>query len=282
MAVLGSPQTGGFFIGTAEVRVGPVSSAGKLSQSHSIGLVDSASVTVEQTTVDLLGGFPQLPADTAVTGQTSSVTATLREYSRRNLNILMGGAVQAYDTTDLRTAIDTTTALAAGATVIPVTESAGFVVGDIVGLAVQGSPELVTISRVAALDTVPPDGITLETDLGLVAAIPAGSTAVLYKIPSIAVGNITTVNYVSTSLVFTHRKTGRPVVYHAWKSAINSSATLSLGATDFASTELSLKLLVPAASEYAVGQPLAHLANIIPSHPVGMWALPSDFASAFV
>lgn len=278
MAALGAPQTRSFFIGTAELRLGDLTSAGKLAQATSVGLIDEASLSVEVQSQDLLGGFPALPVDTAVTGQNSTITATLREYSRRNLQILLGAGVSTPDSTDVKTAVTTSSQIAAGATSIPVSSVAGISPGDIVGIAVLGQPELVTISRVnaAAASTV-----TLDTGLGLVAAVPAGSTAVLYKIPAIAVGNLSTVNYFSASLIFVDRATSRPVVFNGWKATVSSGLKVGTNSKDFASTDLTIKLLVPPAVDYAVGGPLNHLANIIPTYNVGMFAKPSDAATTF-
>ena len=47
--------------------------------------------------------------------------------------------------------------------------------------------------------------------------------------------------------------------------------TFATNAEDFASTELSIKLLQPAATEYEAGKDLEHLKDIIPSHPTGIY-----------
>ena len=90
---LGSPRTTKFSIGTAELRIGPLLEAMKLKQENSIGLIDNATVEVSQESVDLTGGFPKVLVDTAVVSQESSITATLREYSRRNLQVMLGEGV---------------------------------------------------------------------------------------------------------------------------------------------------------------------------------------------
>ena len=111
MAKLGAPSTNKFNIGTAEVRIGPMASANKLTQSHSIGLVDNATVEITQNSVDLLGGFPQVLVDTAVISQEATMTATLREFSQRNFNVLIGEGVADYiaDNTSLTTSVDLAT-----------------------------------------------------------------------------------------------------------------------------------------------------------------------------
>jgi hypothetical protein len=41
-------------------------------------------------------------------------------------------------------------------------------------------------------------------------------------------------------------------------------------AEDFASSTMELKILEPAASDYGVGGPLVHVADMIADHPMGM------------
>ena len=106
---LGSPRTTKFSIGTAELRIGPLSSAMKLKQENSVGLIDNATVEVSQESVDLTGGFPKVLVDTAVVSQESSITATLREFSRRNIQVLLGEGVVpiASEPADAATTVDT-------------------------------------------------------------------------------------------------------------------------------------------------------------------------------
>lgn len=92
---LGSAKTRQFNLGTSELRVAPLTSAGRLLPAHSVGLVDSTTVNVAQEAARLEGGFPRKLIDTAVISQTASVTAQLREVSRRNLQVLLGQGVSA-------------------------------------------------------------------------------------------------------------------------------------------------------------------------------------------
>lgn len=278
MATLGSAKTKKFAIGTAEVRIGPQSSAGRLTSAHSIGVVDKATVAFDQKTVDLMGGFPQVPIDTAIVGQEAKLNATLREFSRRNLNILLGNGVATYDTTDVKATVDTTSGISANATTIPVDAVAGFTVGDTVVISVLGYPELVTVSTIASIDSSPPDNIVLTTGLGLAAAIPINSTCTIFKSPAVAIGNLSTVNYFAVQLVQLERSTNRPMVFDFWKATVASGVNYDTNATDFASTELQLKMLEPASVEYGASQPLEHLATIIPSFPVGRFVISSDAA----
>ena len=45
---LGSARTNKFPIGTAELRVGPLTAAGNLMDVHSVGLIDQATLSVSQ------------------------------------------------------------------------------------------------------------------------------------------------------------------------------------------------------------------------------------------
>ena len=270
---LGSPRTTKFSIGTAELRIGPLSSANKLKQEHSVGLIDNATVEVSQESVDLLGGFPKVLVDTAVVSQESSITATLREYSRRNLQVMLGEGVVATtsEPADVSTTLDAS--LSATGTVVPVLATAGFSIGDLVviyGVADTGKAE-VSICKVTSVQT--------DVSLTMVSETPTlhdyTSGDVVYLANQVAVGNIVETNYFSCQLLQVERNTARPIGFNFWKGAIGGGMTFATNAEDFASTELSIKLLQPAATEYAAGgspaNPLEHLVDIIPSNPTGMY-----------
>jgi hypothetical protein len=268
MAKLGSAQTKKFSIGTAEVRVGPLASAGRVTQANSIGLVDSATVEVTQTSVDLKGGFPQQIQDTAVTEQATTMSATLREMSRRNLKILLGEGLDA-GAAPVDVASLVVTAVLVDGTSFDVTasEGANFAVGDTVVIYPDGQPENVSVDKITGIAT---DTITVANGLA-VAVDGTADTIHIYVANQIAIGAVTQTNYFSVSLVQAENSTGRPVGFNFWKAALGGSMTFATNATDFASNDLSLKILQPASSEFGAGQPLVHLADVIPNNPTGMY-----------
>jgi lipid-A-disaccharide synthase-like uncharacterized protein len=266
---LGSPRTTKFSIGTAELRIGQLTRAMRLKQENSIGLIDNATVEVSQETVDLTGGFPKVLVDTAVVSQESSITATLREYSRRNLQVLLGEGVVdvASEPTDIATTVDASAS--AAAVVVPVADESAFAVNDMV--IIFGSTDAtkadVTVGKVVSLQVGV--SITLDADTPLLHDVISGD--IVYKANQVAIGNILETNYFCVQLLQLERATARPIGFDFWKGAIGGGMTFATNAEDFASTELSIKLLQPAATEYAAGADLEHLANIIPSHPTGMY-----------
>lgn len=269
MAKLGSPQTTKFSIGTAELRIGPMTDALRLTQGHSVGLIDNANVEVNQESVDLTGGFPQILVDTAVISQEASITATLREYSRRNMQVMMGEGVVAEGAEPVDAATTVDGAAAIGAVVIPVTDETVFATGDIIVVYSAASSEEVTVARVE--DVATPGEIALDANTPLLFAVVA--TDHVYKANQVAIGNIQETNYFSVQMLQLERSTGRPVGFDFWKATIGAGMTFATNADDFASTELQLKLLQPAFSEYeAAGSgDLEHLSDIIPDHPTGMY-----------
>lgn len=264
---LGSPMTNKFQIGTAELRVGPMTSAMKLLQTHSVGLVDSVTVSVGQESVDLEGGFPKQLMDSAIVRQTAEVSAVLREYSRRNLKIAVGDGVSTA-VTDVSTTLSASAS--AGATSVSVQAGLGasFTAGDLAVIYKANAPENVQIVRVQSIST---DNLTLDTDTPLLFDV-AGNDPV-YVAKQVAIGAVTKTNYMAAMVVQKENATGRPLVWNFWKASIAGNLDYATNADDFASTTLTLKCLQPAAAEYANGQPLAHLVDIIPTHPIGFLAL---------
>lgn len=267
MAKLGSPQTTKFSIGTAELRIGPLTQAMALTQAESVGLIDNATVEVTQESVDLTGGFPKVLVDTAVVSQEATITATLREYSRRNIQVMLGEGVVAVasEPADVATTIDAP--VAQDDTAVSVTSETGFVTGDICVIYQNASPASVTVARV---QSVAAGTITLDTDTPTLFAYSSGDH--VYKANQVAIGAILETNYFACDMLQLERSTGRPVGFSFWKASIGAGMTFQTNAEDFASTELNLKLLQPAAEDYAtMTDPLYHLRDIIPTHPTGIY-----------
>jgi hypothetical protein len=270
MAKLGSAQTSAFAIGTAELRLGPMTSAGKLPQSMSVGLIDEATVSVAQESVELEGGFPRKLVASAIVKQTGTVSATLREMSRRNINIMLGNGIPAA-VTDVATTI--TADVLVGATTVVTADSAGFTVGDVVVIYQEGKPESVSVVKLTGTDSVDPDGLSFAINSLTVGYEVANGTIHVYKANSIALGNVTQVNYFAATLI-QQGATGKPVVWTAWKCAISGDMSYATNATDYASFGLELKLLEPSAEDYTeVGSPLYHVAAQIASNPMGFASL---------
>lgn len=262
---LGSPVTNKFQIGTAELRVGPMTSAMKLLQTHSVGLVDSCSVTIGQESVDLEGGFPKQLMDSAVVRQTAEVSTVLREYSRRNLKIAIGDGVTTA-VADVATTVGT--AASAAATSLILVSGTNISGSDLVVAYKLGAPENVQILRVASVAT---NTLTLDTATPLLFDLAVGDPVFVAK--QVAIGAVSQTNYMAAAIVQKENSSGRPLVWNFWKASISGNLEYATNASDFASTTMTLKCLQPAAAEYGVGANLAHLSNIIPTHPTGFLAL---------
>ena len=273
MAKLGSQKTNKFSIGTAELRLGLVSQANQLTQAESIGLVDDVSYTVSQTSVDLMGGFPRVPVDTAVTEQAATVTATMREYSRRNLRIMLGDGLAGTEPTAVTSSIDPAEDVAAGAVSLDVApgEGTNFAVDDVITVYPDGRPEDVSVLQIASISI---DELTFKTGQVTVADYNAlTETGTVFKIfvsNQVPIGNITRTNYFSVMLVQQENSTGDPQIVSFWKAAIGGSMEIASNAEDFASSSMELKILQPAISEYSTGGDLENFADLIPGHPSGM------------
>jgi len=264
---VGAPRSKKFLIGTAELRVGQMSSALKLLQTHSVGLVDNVNVTVSQESVDLEGGFPKQLIDSAIVRQTSEISATLREYSRRNLRMMLGEGVSGTTVTDISSTVNTTAAAAATSVTLATGGATGMVAGDLLVSYKLGAPENVQIVRILSIAV---DVLTLDADTPLLFEVVSGDPVFLAR--PVAIGAVSQTNYMAVSVLQKENSTGRPIVWNFWKASISGNLDYASNAEDFASSTVTLKALQPAAEEYGVGGALAHLADIIPTHPTGMLA----------
>jgi hypothetical protein len=276
MAKLGAPQTTKFQIGTAEVRIGSMASAMRLTQAHSVGLIDNVTVEIAQDSVDLEGGFPRSPVDTAIVRRNGTVTATLREYSRKNIKLMMGEGVAGAEPSDEKTLIVTNLAAAGASFDVSGGDGTMFVTGDLWVIYPDGRPEEITVVRILSVAT---DTVTLDADTPALHTYDGTSETInIYKAQEVGIGAIQTTNYFACQVLQVERKTGRPVGFEIWKATIASGMTLGSNAEDFASNELQIKLLDPAASEYDTGGDLEHLDDIIPTHPQGLMFYGADDA----
>ena len=461
---LASAKTGKFHIGTSELRIGPLNMAGKLTDAHSVGLIDSTTLNIDQQVADLMGGFPMNVLASAVTSRSVGISATLREFSRRNLGIMMGqgllypgdvdsardyrmrllrdalpgdatygdkfyvanhgevttaaealamwqGWIMAHSASDLgvamasrvaaarlisrvpdvlgselltyadwtvptgwakvaadgtlKHAVGNTAVLSHGATIETATKYrleytiAGVTAGTVAitfggvtsgAVSASGARDLTTTGTTALkvtpsntfngtikvslrkvttaaastvtsaeaadyqwaaenagwdsdVDTFTADDaiwdldefgnytpqsdkkvsgfIELRLDLGTRAAIPFYKGDIISKLAPIGISNDSRVRYFTAQLVSVDMATNRPLIRNFWKCAIGGSMSQSNSSTDFASSEMTLRVLQPTVNDYATeGSPLYHLRKIIPEFAQGMFGELSDEAMA--
>lgn len=277
---LGQAKTNRFQIGTAELRVGPLTAAGRLTQDHSVGLIDSAAISHTRETAQLMGMFPKKLVDETPISESCAITATLREYSRKNMGILLGqgNLTAATDvTSDSVVAIGVT----AAAPEITVASAAGFAANDVVSYYIVGSPEFVAVGVVAsiALNVIKVSEMDAALFTKMNALVAAGATIRVFRAATVSVGNLTQTEYFAASLVQKDLKTGRPIVFNFWKVSATGGMEYATNADDYASTEMTLNVLEPSAADYDIGADLEHLAAIIPTCPMYMVVNSADVVS---
>ena len=263
---LGQAKTKQFNLGTAELRIMPLSSSGKGLAIHSVGLVDTVTVEVAQEAVRLEGGFPRKLVDIAIASQNATVTGALREVSRRNLKVLLGQGVSASEPTDTATTM-TGTATAAGATSFDVASAVGITAGKTLVVFPQGKPELMSV---VVVDSVSTNTVTLNSATPLLVAYdPAVATIQVFDAQPIPIGAVDSVQYFGVQVIQRNYANGRPRVFDLWKAAISAGMTFETSNQDYGSQNLQIEVMEPAAEDYAAGGPLEHLATLIPNYPSG-------------
>ena len=264
MATLGSAVSDSFNIGVAEIRLGALANAGKLTQADSVGLIDDASFSMAQTQVDLKGGFPRKLVASAIVEQIGTVSMTLREYSRKNLSIMVGQGVPAAGTAFASTI---TADLAVDASSATVASTTGFTVGDIAVIYQDGKPETVSLVIITAKTS---GSISFAANSLSMALLTSGGTINVYKANQVPLGAVSQVNYFSATLIQKHAS-GKPIVAAFWKVAIGGNMDYATNATDFASSKMELKVLEPTLSDVAVSGPLYTQAALIANNPFGLF-----------
>lgn len=271
---IGTPKTKKFHIGQAELRIGAMSLANKLTQSNSLGLLQSSIVRFTQESVDLEGGLPKTLVDTAIVRTAVTVEAQAYEYSRRNIRVMINEGVETSVTEYAGTAAETATATGTGTTDFDTTiPLADVTVGDLLVIYPAANPENVSVVRVAAKTAaVVSANANVQIDntkTPLLFNVAIGD--VIFKANQIGLGNSTATNYFAAQVLGLEHATGRPVGFNFWKCAFQGGLEYSFSADNFAVTPITLKVLQPAAEEWDTGGALEHLADLIPTHPYGMY-----------
>lgn len=261
---IGNARTGKFRIGTVEVRIGPLSSAMRLMPVNSIGIVDEATLNYSTEQASMMQGFPQNMVDEAITSEEITISATLREFSRRNLNLLLGHGIVS-SATDVSTTV--ATEASADATSVDVDSISDFEEGDLIVAYPINKPGQVTVARVASAAT---GTITLSTETPLLHTLPVGS--LVFKSGAVSLGSVKQTQYFAVELVEVQRGTSRPMPSEFWKCSLQGGSDMGTNVSDFASSDLQLRVLEPLITDYDTGGPLAHLSDIIPDHPKGIIA----------
>lgn len=264
---LGSPQTDKFPIGTAEIRIAALSKALKHLPSDSIGTLDDVTISVTNTSVQKTAGFPQRQVASAITENTVSISGTVGEYSRRNIQILGGEAPEApvADAMALLAA-----PAAAGSTTLELAPGSGalFTANQVICVYVDGRPELLTI---AVIDSIADDTLTLKATTPMLHPFQANVTKVFAAQP---VGKaITKTEYFSVQVIQSQFADGRPLPWNFWKASITSGLELALNPTDFSTTTMEIACMEPAASDFQVGGPLEHVSDLVVEYPIYMAVL---------
>jgi len=267
MAKIGDALTPRFMISPAEVRISTLANANKLTSAHSIGLLTSATVNFAVESVDLEGGLPRVLHDTAITAQPGTVSAEMREYSRRNIELLMGYTPTA-TVTEIRTTL--TANATAAATTLTVADETGFVAGDLIGIYPATAQNVADISYCLVLSTAA-NTLNLETDTPILHDYDGTTNnAIIFRVTPVAVGNVTQTNYFSMQ-VLGLRRDGTPMGFQFWKCALSSGLEMAYSADDFGTTPGEFKVLQPTAAEYGTGGDLEHVAALIANYPLGMY-----------
>lgn len=254
-----------FLIGTSELRIGPQTQANMLDTSDSVGVIDDATLTIGVTSVDLKALFPRQIVATAIVEQAASVAATMREYSRKNLNVMLGGSVSDTAPTDVATTLATTAS--AGASTLVLTDATGFAAGDLAVVYPDGFPEQVSVVEIASIAT---ETLTLVTGQTTQHAYNVSTGTIhVFKAQPIAIGSLERTNYFSMMLVNQDNRSGRPGIASFWKCAISGNVDIANNANDFASSKMDFKVLRPALAEFDTGGVLDHLAGLSATYKSG-------------
>lgn len=275
MSQIGDASTSRFFISQAEVRIGPLTSAMALTPVHSIGLLNSATVSFNIESVDLEAGLPRKLFDTQVISQLGTVAMEMREYSRRNMQMLLGYTPEAY-VARVETTLAAPVNKVSGTTITVATGTgASFTAGDLVGIYPASAVNQAELTY-AEVTLVAGDVLTLGPyTLPLLFNYLTGDK--VFKATPVAIGANATTQYFSVQVLGADRR-GLPVGFIFWKCAMSSGLEVGFNSDDFNTNSGELKILSPSAADLAVGGDLNTVAAQVAKYPLGMSLFGGDVA----
>ena len=290
MAALGTAQTKNFQIGSAELRFSSLDNAGKMTQAHSVGLIQSASVNFSQTMAELKGGLPLQLIDSVVTESTVAVTAQVHEYTRANIRALINEAAPTSTVVDFSFTGTSSSAVTVNATTLTLTSCAKLVKGtqtfppapiaggSVIGIFPEGEPEKLSIVKLGSAvttmtTTLGSSSVTLELDTStsVLFAKDAGTKWVVYAINAIGVGKSTDTQYYTLDLLSKNHTSGLVQGFRFWKASIQGGMDYSFSNDSFAVTPMNFKVLLPTSEEYATGGTLEGVKGFMSDNPLGMF-----------
>jgi hypothetical protein len=273
MPLIGDARTSQFFISAPEVRLGPMTSAMALKPEHSIGLLNSATVSFNVESVDLLGGVPRRIYDTQIISQLGTVSMDMREYSRRNMQFLLGYTPEAYSAR-----VETTLAAA-----ITAASDNDCTVASATGLSVD---DLICVYPASTVDQANVTYTTIGAIAGAVLTCGPRALPFLFdydigdKVVSaqpVAIGAASNTQYFTAQVVGVDRR-GNPIGFVFWKCALSSGLEVGFNADDFNTNSGEIKILSPSAADIATGGDLYDVRAEVARFPQGMAVFGGDIA----
>jgi len=275
---LGTPITNKFQIGNAELRIGPMNLANKLTQANSVGLLQSATVNFQQESVDLEAGLPKTLIDTVITKTNVTIDAQAYEFSRKNMRVMMNNGTEVAGSVSEYAGEVAVSSLIIGTTTTETLDTtlllADVVVGDMVVVYDPASPQNVSLIKITAKAARTAPAATMATitfdatATPLLFSAPAGT--LIYKANQLGLGASTATNYFTADVIGLEHSTGRPTGWKFWKVAVSGGLEYAYNSDNFAVTPLKFKVLMPTAADYTGTGLLTHVAGLIPSHPFGL------------
>lgn len=280
--MLGQNQTTNFQIGNAEIRIGTMARANRLTQSDSMGLIQSATVKVSQESVDLEAGLPKTLIDTAIVRSVITVEAQAYEYSRRNILTMTGGSLS--NPTLSASAAAGTVATAVGSATnlsspgssasINITgiQPADLLNGALVVVSQASDPSQVSVLKLIQDATTYSGGCTITYNPSLTPLLSSLSVGdIAYKANQIGLGGNTQTNYFTLDVLGVDHSTGRPTGFKFWKAAVSGGLEYSFSNDNYAVTPLTFKVLMPSQSDVSGALTTAGINGMVPAHPFGMF-----------
>lgn len=262
-STLGNSKSDSYVFGASELRVGSLSNVLKLSQDHSVGVLQDVTINYSREFAELRGGRNNPVLSRSVSQSDLSVSATMNEATYRNLSLMLGNG----DNT-VTEDVTTTEATGASAAATTLTLAADFnsdpVAGDLLVVYSAIDPAQIQVVRVASFAT---PAVTLHADTPLMFDVAVGD--VIEKVNPIGIGASCGESYLTAQILLDSTSTNTPKQFLGWYGSITSSLEYSQSTTDYGTMSLEMSFYPVPASLVGAGADMEHAATEIAKYPLG-------------
>ena len=260
---IGAPKTNKYVFGAAEVRVGAIGQANKLKHEDSLGVMSDVTLSYTREFTELRGGPGNAVLSRGATGTDAKITATLSEYTHRNLMLMVGNGLPAVSKSHSTTANavaavgDTSITIAADGTGVN-----AIAANDILSIHSVANPQDIQIVQV---DSIAGTAVTLKANTPIMYDVAVLDVVTIQN--AVGGGANCGEKYLTVQVVAESSNGGAPTVLNGWYGSVTSGLEFSQNNQNFSETPLEISLYPVPSNLTSAGAAMEHVVDLVSAAP---------------